>query len=93
MIFQNEIEKEMYVNNTAGYRDLKNQLDYQDNLLNIANEAREKYKTDGDIEPAIAVYEKVLLESDPPLASTTHTMLLADLYIKAEMYDKAWGIS
>lgn len=78
MIFQNEIEKEMYVNNTAGYRDLKNQLDYQDNLLNIANEAREKYKTDGDIEPAIAVYEKVLLESDPPLASTTHTMLLAD---------------
>lgn len=89
--FQNNIEKEMYLNNTAGYRDLKDRLDYQDRLLNIANEARERYKTDGVIEPAIEAYEKVLLKSDPPLVSTAHTMFLADLYIKAEMYDKAWG--
>lgn len=89
--FRNEIEKEMYINNIAGYRSLKNQLNHQDDLLIIANEARERYKTDGDIETAIAAYEKVLLEADPPLVSTAHTMFLADLYIKAEMFDKAWG--
>ena len=89
--FKNEIEKDMYLKNTAGYRDLKDELDYQNKLLTIANKARDRFKSDGSIDPAIRAYEKVLIESNPPLSSTAHTMFLADLYIKAEMYDKAWG--
>lgn len=89
--FTSDIEKKMYINNTSGYRDLKDQLDYQDDLLKALGKADEKYEKDGDIDSYITAYEKVLLESNPPLASTSNTLYLAELYIKTEQFNKAWG--
>ncbi len=66
-------------------------LEYQNKLLAEVNAARERFKVDKDIQAAIAVYERVLLHSTPPLKSNAHTMFLSNLYIQAEEYDKAWG--
>ncbi len=66
-------------------------LQSQNELLSKVLAAKEKYKTDNDVYAAIAVYEQALIYSDPPLHSNSHTMFLANLYIQAEEYDKAWA--
>ena len=58
-------------------------IDYQNRLLSSLAQ-------DGSLDDQIKSYENAFLLSDPPLASTTHELKLAELYIKAEMYDKAW---
>ena len=73
-----------------GHRQRKADLEYQNVLLSRVNAAREKYKTDKDIQSAIREYEFAFVESDPP-CKTSQDIDLADLYIKAEEYDKAWG--
>lgn len=73
------------------YKKSKNELEYQDKLLTSVGEAREQYNTDNDIDKLISVYEYALITSNPPLRSDTHTMYLADLYIKSGQNDKAWG--
>ena len=95
---KNDTERKMYETNKE-YRELKDRtaktqasLKYQDDLLKIACDAREKYKNDGDIESAIASYEKVMIEADPPLKNAqSHAIFLAELYIKNGQNDKAWG--
>lgn len=95
---KNDTEKKMYETN-KDYREMKERiaqtqanLDYQNDLLKIACDAREKYKNDGDIESAIASYEKVMIEADPPLKNAqSHAVFLAELYIKSDQHDKAWG--
>lgn len=73
------------------YKKSKNDIEYQDKLLTSVWEAREQYKNDNDIDKLISVYEYTLITSNPPLRSDTHTMYLADLYIKSGQNDKAWG--
>ena len=96
--FMNQRERDMYINNPR-YREMKNEsaarqelLKQQDELIAIACTAREKYKSDGDIESAIASYEKVMIEADPPLKNAqSHAIFLAELYVKNGQNDKAWG--
>lgn len=84
------LEKIMYITDEK-YRKTVDDIEYQQGLLEIALKARDNYKKDKDASKAIVSYEKVLVKSNPPLHSHTHTQFLADLYIKAEEYDKAWG--
>lgn len=86
-----DIEQQMIEQNMFGYRDRKERLKQQDDLLRIACDAREKFKSDGNIEAAIEAYEKVMVRADPPLNSMSHSLFLADLYIKNGQNDKAWG--
>ncbi len=88
--FTNEVERELYENNTFGYRDRKDNLDYQNALLSRVNKAQAKYKQDGDLEAVIKELEYAFIESNPP-CSTSQNLDLADYYIKAGQYDKAWG--
>lgn len=88
--FRNEIERNMYVNNTLGYKDTKDRLDYQNNLLSRVNAAQEKYKEDKNIEAVIRELEYAFIESDPPCASSQN-MDLIDYYVKAGKNDKAWA--
>lgn len=69
---------------------IKANLAYQNDLLSRVNAAREKYKIDKDLNSAIKEYEFAFVHSDPPCKSS-QAIDLADLYIKAEEYDKAWG--
>lgn len=71
-------------------KDMKDELDYQNELLSRVNKAREKYKKDKDIESAIKEYEYAFVEADPP-CKTSQDIDLANLYIKAGLHDKAWG--
>lgn len=73
------------------FKKTKSDLEHQEKLLASVWEAREQYKTDSDIDKLISVYEYALITSKPPLKSDTHTMYLADLYIKSGQNDKAWG--
>lgn len=73
-----------------GYRQRRAELDYQNDLLSRVNAAREKYKADKDLASAIKEYEFAFVESNPP-CRTSQDIDLANLYIKAEQYDKAWG--
>lgn len=72
------------------FRQRRANLDYQNDLLSRVNAAREKYKVDKDLESAIKEYEFAFVESNPPCA-TSQDIDLANLYIKAGQYDKAWG--
>lgn len=73
-----------------GYRQRQEELEYQNQLLSRVNAARVKYKSDGDLESAIEEYEYAFVVSNPPCQSS-QDIDLANLYIKAKQYDKAWG--
>ena len=73
------------------FKKTNSDLEHQEKLLTSVWEAREQYKTDNDIDKLISVYEYALITSKPPLKSDTHTMYLADLYIKSGQNNKAWG--
>ena len=83
-----EIRAEMYKNNTMGYRDRKDRLDYQNSLIDKVNEANEQYKD--DINKLIEVYEFAFYKSDPPCASSQN-LKLVDMYLKTNQNDNAWG--
>lgn len=83
------IEREMYENNTLGYRDLKDHLDYQQELINKVNLANAQYEKDGDMDALIKVYEMAFYEADPPCASSQN-LKLVDYYLKSNSNDKAW---
>lgn len=90
MVFQNDVEREMYENNVAGYRELRDGIDYQDSLLKIKHDADQQYEIDNDIDKLISVYEYVFLQCDPPLI-TSSDLALGDLYQKNNQNDKAWS--
>ena len=85
-----EVHSELLKKNTE-YANMSKSIQYQDKLLSDVNIAKEKFKTDNDVQAAIAVYEKALIYSNPPLKSNAHTMFLENLYIQAGEYDKAWA--
>lgn len=87
-ITSEEIKAEMYRNNTMGYRDTKDRLDYQSNLLNKVGQANVQYKD--DLKKLIEVYEFAFYKSDPPCVSSQN-LKLVDMYIKTNQNDKAWG--
>ena len=86
----NQKAKELLDKVDPGFRQRQADLNYQNELLSRVNAAREKYKIDKDLESAIKEYEYAFVESKPPCA-TSQDIDLANLYIKAEQYDKAWG--
>lgn len=88
--FHSNVEKDMYINNTMGYRDRKDHLDYQSSLLKSIGAAETKYSKDGDILSLIKAYEYAFYESKPPCISSAN-LKLVDLYLKQGLYDKAWG--
>lgn len=88
--FRNSVERDMYINNTLGYRDRKDRLDYQDKLLDEVNKANEKYKQDGNLDEVIRVYEHAFIESQPPCVSSQN-LKLADFYLKKGENNKAWS--
>lgn len=65
-------------------------FDEQNKVLAIYNAANEQYKKDKDINALIAAYEKAFVDSG---IKWTHggTIKLANLYIKTDQHDKAWG--
>ena len=85
-------QREMTILNKvdSSYRKSQAELNYQNELLSRVNTAREKYKKDGDLESAIKEYEYVFIESNPP-CTTSQDIDLANLYIKAGAFDKAWA--
>lgn len=61
-------------------------LDQQSKLLSSLS------NNNGTLAGQIESYEYALLIADPPLQNATaHELKLAELYIKAEQHDKAWG--
>lgn len=88
--FCSKVEEDMYINNTMGYRDRKDHLDYQSSLLKSIGAAETKYSKDGDILSLIKAYEYAFYESKPPCISSAN-LKLVDLYLKQGLYDKAWG--
>lgn len=61
-------------------------LDQQSRLLSSLSD------NDGTLAEQIKSYEYVFLVADPPLRNAvSHELKLADLYIKADQNDKAWG--
>ena len=89
--FRNDTERRMYANNTMGYRDKKDRLDYQNALLERLNNARDAYKKDKNTEKLISVYEDVLIKAKPALISDSAHVSLAELYIQHRSHDQAWG--
>ena len=74
-----------------GFKKTKSDLEHQDKLLASVWEAREQYKVDNNIDKLIAAYEYAMIEAKPPLKNAqSHTMYLAELYIKNNQNDKAW---
>ena len=88
--FNKEIREEMYRNNTMGYRDNTDKLNYQQVLLDRINAASAQYKQDHDLDAVIKEFEYAFITSDPPCKSSQN-MKLVDFYIKAGQNDKAWG--
>ena len=87
--FRNDIERDMYKKNIAGYRELKDQVDYQDDLYERINAIHNKYKSVSDIEGYIDALEHIIT-SDPESEKQV-CLKLVDLYIKAGRNDTAWG--
>ncbi len=83
-----DVEAEMYKNNTLGYREKKDRIDYQNRLISMANSAVAEYNQDGNTEKLISVYEHVFIECNPPLASSQN-MKLVKLYVQTGQNDKA----
>lgn len=90
MEFKSDIEKQMYLNNTMGYRDKRDKLDYQQKLLDSINKANNDFKNNGDMDALIKAYEYAFIESNPPCISSQN-LNLADLYIKNGDFNKAWS--
>lgn len=84
--------EELVTQMNSSFKEIQSDLEYQDNLLASVWEAREQYKVDNDIDKLIAAYEYAMIEAKPPLKNAqSHTMYLAELYIKNNQNDKAWG--
>lgn len=68
----------------------RKEIERQQEVLNILNKAREKYKIDKNIDAIIKTYEEVVLieEVDYPRIGTLY---LAELYYKNNELDKAWS--
>ena len=88
--FRNEVELDMYKSNQFGYKDLKDNLDYQDKLLSMVNNANAQFEKDGNLDALIKIYEYAFIESKPP-CKTSQNLKLVDFYMKAGFNDKAWG--
>lgn len=74
------------------YQSKRLDLKQQDSLLNSLWKARDEYKSDGDINKLIAVYEYAMIDAKPVLQNAqSHVFYLVDLYIKTNQNDKAWG--
>ena len=74
------------------FKKIKSDLEHQEKLLSSVLKAREQYKVDNDINKLIASYEYAMIEAKPPLKNAqSHTMYLAELYIKNNQNDKAWS--
>ena len=65
-------------------------FEQQNAMLQRISDAKWEYQQDKDINKLISVYELVFINSNPPLQSS-QDLDLADLYIKADMHNKAWG--
>ena len=87
--FENDIEKKLYEENFAGYKDRKDNLDYQERLLKRVNEAQARYKKDGNLERVIKELEYSFVKAKPPCISSQN-MDLAEYYIKAGRNDDAY---
>lgn len=61
----------------------------QNAMLQRLEDAKWEYKQDKDIDKLISVYELLFIKSKPYLKSSQE-LDLADLYIKADMHNKAW---
>lgn len=68
---------------------LENDLKRQDKAIEQFSVAQEQYKA-GNVADAIKTYETAL-NSVPKMNCDAHRMRLANYYIMAGMYDRAWG--
>ena len=89
-VFKNGVELGMYQENSFGYKEMRDSLDYQNELLSSVNDANEKYKADGDLNSLIQAYENAFFYADPPCKSSQN-LKLVDYYMKAGWNDKAWA--
>lgn len=78
--------------NTERNDTITEEMSHQDILIQQVNDARAKYKEDGDLDSALQVYRNALVVSDPPLFnSNAHAKFFVDLLLKANRNDEAWG--
>ena len=90
--FQKTVKQEM-MDNDSSYAKLSKELEHQDKLLKTVLKAREDYAQDGDIQKAIEVLEQAIVKEKPPLLNAEgHTVFLINLYKKAGLNDRAWGL-
>lgn len=87
--FRSNIEKDMYINNTLGYRAVKDRVDYHDALYKRIGELKTKYVNDSNSAEYISELEK-LIKDDPESENIIWSSLL-DMYIKERDFNKAWG--
>lgn len=86
--------KKLVIQNTSPKSESEWQAEvkHTDDLIELVNKARSKYKEDGNLEDALKAYEYALIDSEPPLLNAqSHSLFLIQLYKKAGLRDKAWG--
>lgn len=88
-VFKSEVEKEMYVNDTMGYKGLKDKLDYHDNLRQRIAEIHANFKNSNDNSGYISALENII-KTDPE-SEIQVWLELVRLYVKEKKYDMAWG--
>ena len=91
MEFKSDREKEMYINNTMGYRDTKNRVYYHDKLYKRIGEIHAKYAGGSNNAEYMQELENII-QTDPESESSVWDALLK-LYIDDKQYNKAWAYS
>ena len=89
--FRSAVERDMYINNTMGYRRVKDKLDYHDDLYKRIGAIHQKYNDKSDISAYIAALENIISTDPESEASVWNTLL--NLYVSEKNYDKAWGFT
>ena len=88
-IESSKIIREGLLRNDKEYAALDKELKTQDEQIERINAARSRFQKDNDYLALITVFETVFIKERTTL--NINKLELAELYYKAELYDKAWA--
>jgi hypothetical protein len=88
--FNSKTEKEMYMNNPK-YRDLKDKLDYHNDLYKRIGAILDKYSDGHDDDAYISELESIISTDHESEAHVWDRLL--NLYINKKQYNKAWSFT
>ncbi len=89
--FRSKLERDMYINNTLGYRNTKDRVDYHDDLFKRLGAIKNRFNESHDRDAYILELENII-QTDPECEDYEGLTLL-EQYIANNEYNKAWGYS